>query len=288
MSIITFWNNDREQSGKTLTSVAVATKMAMEHNLKILLLSTSYKDSTMKHCFWTDEIQKNLKIFAGKNNNIAVENGIEGLSKLITSNKIQPSIITDYTKIVYKGRLEVLCGFVGAPDKTEEENQFDYKKTSECYLDLIKTANQYYDMVIVDLDNDLDEKIRKQILEISNLNLWVITQRKSSLDRYNDIKNANKELIGPKNMVIIGKYNDMTKFNKKNISRYLEEKKKLFVIPYNILYFEAAEEAGVAELFLRLNNIKDKTDKNYIFMEEIQTLVVSIINRLHELQMRKR
>ena len=36
MSIVTFWNDDREQTGKTLTSVAVATRMAIEHNLKIL------------------------------------------------------------------------------------------------------------------------------------------------------------------------------------------------------------------------------------------------------------
>ena len=29
MSIVTFWNDDREQTGKTLKSVAVATRMAI-------------------------------------------------------------------------------------------------------------------------------------------------------------------------------------------------------------------------------------------------------------------
>ena len=38
MSIVTFWNDDREQTGRTLTSVAVATRMAMERNYKILLI----------------------------------------------------------------------------------------------------------------------------------------------------------------------------------------------------------------------------------------------------------
>ena len=91
MSIVTFWNDDREQTGKTLTSVAVATRMAIECNYKILLISTSFQDSTMKNCFWGDESQRNLKLFGVKVHNIAVENGIEGLLKLITSNKLTPT-----------------------------------------------------------------------------------------------------------------------------------------------------------------------------------------------------
>ena len=60
MSIVTFWNDTREQSGKTLTAVAVATKMAIERNYKILLISTAFKDPTMKNCFWMDNTQKGL------------------------------------------------------------------------------------------------------------------------------------------------------------------------------------------------------------------------------------
>ena len=59
MSIITFWNDTREQSGKTLTSVAIATRMAIERNSKILLISTSIADNTMKKCFWGEENKKN-------------------------------------------------------------------------------------------------------------------------------------------------------------------------------------------------------------------------------------
>ena len=92
MSIVTFWNDDREQTGKTLTSVAVATRMAIERNNRILLISTSFQDPTMKNCFWGNEVQRNLKLFGGKVTNIAVENGIEGLIKLITANKLSVAI----------------------------------------------------------------------------------------------------------------------------------------------------------------------------------------------------
>ena len=287
MPIVTFWNNRKEQTGKTLTSVAVATKMAIERNFKILLISTAYKDPTMKNCFWVSANRKKNS-FLGVGNNIAVENGIEGLSKLIKSNKIQPSIITDYTKVIFKGRLEVLSGYVGAPDKNNDENLQDYRDLSDCYVELVKLANQYYDMVLVDLDNRLEDKVKKEILEISNVNVLVLSQRIVCLDYYNDTKNTNEEILGPKCIPVIAKYNKKTKYNKKNIMKYLDEKKDLNLVPFNTLFFEAAEEANVTEFFLKLRDIKDTTDTNYFFMSEVLKLTNAIITRIQDLQMKMR
>lgn len=287
MSIITFWNDDKEQSGKTLTAVAVATNMAIERNFRILLISTSYRNQTMKRCFFTNGNQSKTKLF-NIGNSLAVENGMEGLSKLIKSNKIQPSIITDYTKVIFKDRLEVLNGYVGALNTTDSEKMYDYKEVSECYPDLLTLANQYYDMVIVDVDNKLDKDIKKKILEISNLNIIVLSQRLSILDKYKDLKKADKSLAGLKSMIAIGKYDYNSKYNKKNITRYLEERKEINIIPYNTLFFESAEEAGVTDLFLRLRKLKDTRDENYIFISEIEKFVDNIIVRLQELQMKMR
>ena len=97
MPIVTFWNDSREQSGKTLTAAAIATKMAIERNSKILLISTSVADPTLKNCFLGNGKQKNTNMFT-RGSDVAVESGLEGLFKIITSNKLTPSIITDYTK----------------------------------------------------------------------------------------------------------------------------------------------------------------------------------------------
>lgn len=288
MSIVTFWNDDREQSGRTLTSVAVATRMAIERNYKILLISTSFADPTMRNCFFGNESQKAMKLFGNQNNNIAVESGIEGLSKLISSNKISPSVITDYTKVVFKGRLEVLCGFVGAKGVTYEENFANHKRIEECYIDLIRMANQYYDMVLVDLDKNLSTKVKEEILRISNLNVLVFSQKMQSLNRYNELKASSKEINSPRYIPVIGKYIDKTKYNLKNITKYLNEKKDLSIIPFNVLFYEASEEASVADLFLKLRNIKDTSDENYIFMQNVLNLMDKIIKRLQELQMKMR
>lgn len=287
MSIVTFWNDSREQTGKTLTAVAVATKMAIERNFKILLISTAYKDPTMKNCFWVSANKKKNTLVSMKNN-IAVENGIEGLSKLIKSNKIQPSIITDYTRVIFKNRLEVLSGYVGEIDKNNDENLQDYHGLSDCYIELIKLANQFYDMVLVDLDNKLQESVKKEILEMSNVNVLVLSQRIVSLDNYNDMKNNKSEFINPKCIPVIAKYSKKTKYNKKNIMKYLDEKKDLNLVPFNTLFFEAAEEANVTEFFLKLRDIKDTTDTNYFFMSEVLKLTNAIITRIQDLQMKMR
>lgn len=288
MAIVTFWNDDREQTGKTLTSVAVATRMAIERNYKILLISTSFQDPTMKNCFWGNEVQKNLKLFGGKINNIAVENGIEGLLKLITSNKLTPSVITDYTKVIFRGRLEVLNGFEGTKGNSFEMNYEEYKKVEKCYIELIRMANQYYDMVLVDLDKTMGKEVKEEILKISNVNVMVFSQKKAGLDRYKELRDSNQEINSPKTIPVVGKYTRHSKYNVKNITRYLDEKKEIDVIPFNLLYFEAAEEAGVTDLFLKLKNVKDRSDENYIFMQDVLKLMEKIIKRLQELQMKMR
>ena len=85
--------------------------------------------------------------------------------------------------------------------------------------------------------------------------------------------------------------NKIHTYNIKNITKYLGEKKEINVIPYNILYFEAAEENNVADLFLRLkrNLIKeDRLDDNYLFMQAVEDLVNKILRKLQELQKKMR
>ena len=136
MSVVTFWNNGKEQTGKSL--------MAIEHNYKILVISTGHKDSTIDRCFWEEKkIKKNLGLF-GPNTNIAMEDGVVGLETIMKSNRISPEQITNYTKIVFKDRLEILPSFKG--------EKIEYNELKTYYPDIINLANRYYDLVFVDLE----------------------------------------------------------------------------------------------------------------------------------------
>ena len=51
MSVVTFWSNGKEQTGKTMSIAAIATYMAIEHNKRILVISTANKKMHLKIAF---------------------------------------------------------------------------------------------------------------------------------------------------------------------------------------------------------------------------------------------
>ena len=277
MSIVTFWSNGKEETGKTLAIAAIATYMAIEHNYKILVISTGYKDKTLKNCFWEEKkIRRNLGLF-GPNTNIALEEGITGLSKVMNSNRLSAEDITNYTKIVFKERLEVLQSFLG--EKTEYDN------LKQIYPDIINLANNYYDLVFVDLDNELGKDLKNQIMENSNLIVATISQRLSSINRFMELKEEKPILNSKKTLLLIGRHDKYSKYTVKNITRYMGEKNKVLTIPYNTLFFEAAEEAKVPDLFLKIRKI-DEEDRNGFFLAEVKRTAENIIYRLQDLAMK--
>lgn len=274
MSVVTFWSNGKEQTGKTMSIAAIATYMAIEHNKRILVISTANKKDALENCFWEAKKSKKLiGLFTSKNNYMDSQNGIDGLVKLMKSNKISSDIITNYTKIVFKDRLEILLG-----SKTEEDK-------STYYPDIIKMANQFYDLVFVDLDNSINEFSRLQILKDSNLIIANVNQRLASIDEFNEACEEEEYLESNKVLVLIGRYDKYSKYNSKNITRYLGRKKEILTIPYNTLYFEATEEAGVPDMFLKFRNVTDSEDRNGFFIQEVKRASEAIIYKLQDLQM---
>ena len=288
MSVITFVNNRKEETGKTLSLVAIATNMAIENNEKILIISTTNKESKIKSCFFEDtEVKKmRLGIFGQNMSALDTEAGIDGLAKMLRSNKLNPDMITNYTKVVFKDRLEVLLG----KNKSESNQNIEEKVQSspieiaDEYVEIVKIANQYYDKVFVDLDYNLNQDIREQIIDQSDLIILNSSQNYKSLKELKENKENNKLLKSPRTLLLIGRYDKYSKYNVKNITRYLGEKNKVLTVPYNTLYFEACNEAGVPDLFLKLKKMYDLDDRNAIFMEETKRASENIINRLQELQ----
>lgn len=287
MSVITFINSGREQTGKTMSIAAIATNMAIEHNYRILVVSTTTAEDPFKRCFWEEKkTKKNLGIF-GPNARIEVENGVEGLVRLIRSNRVSPEIITNYTKIVFKDRLEFLLG----SEIEKSENSILTIKTeqdelSKAYPDIISAANKYYDMVLVDLDSNVDEENRENIIKNSDIVVMNMSQRLRALEKYLELKSQKTVFQSRKTLILIGKYDKYSKYNAKNISRFLKEKNQVLTIPYDTLFFEAAEEAGVPDLFLRFRKSIDPEDRNAFFLSEVKRTSDNILYRLQDLQMR--
>lgn len=276
MSIITFLNGNKEQTGKTMSLVAIATNLAIEYNYKILLISTTNKKDLIKGCFWDGKTQKNTQ-FRSNNfkNGIDTESGAIGLGRIVRSNKITAETITNYTKSVFKDRLEILLG------NEDEENELE-----DIYFEIVNTANQHYDLVFVDLDENITGDIRKNIIDKSDIIITTISQRLQSLNSYLELKETMPILKSKKNLTLITRYDKFSKYNIKNITKYLGEKNQVLTVPYNTLFFEASEEAKVPDLFLKLRRNIDPTDRNSIFISEVQRAVKNIMYRLEDIQIK--
>ena len=276
MSIVTFWGNGKEQVGKTLSVVAIATNIAIEKNKKILVISASYNNDNIKKCYWNEEKLKKSNIFV-KQNGTEIDNGIEGLAKIIQSNKITPNSITDYTKVVFKDRLEILLGFEAGTLSTPEE-------VSTIYDDIVKSASKYYDLIFVDLDNEINPIGAEEIIKKSDVVVGMVSQKVTSI---NNMKDRRQTIPAKQVIYLIGKYDAKSKYTTKNLTRMVGERRDLFILPYNTLYFEAAEEGNVPDLFLRLRRIEDKNDENAFFIDNVKKVSEEILKRIQEEKMFK-
>ena len=268
MSVVTFWGSGKEQVGKTLAVVAVATNMAIEHNKKILIISASYNNDTLKNCYWSEENIKKNGIFTPKNEAM-LDNGMEGLAKIIQSNKVSPDLITNYTKVVFKDRLEVLLGF-------EDQEMVGDEQSGKIYSEIVRIASKYYDIVFVDLDNEVNEIATNEILKYSDLVIAMASQKIASLKTMQDKKAM---LPAGKALLLVGKYDKKSKYTIKNLTRTIGEKKEILTMPYNTLYFEASQEGNVPDLFLKLRRIEDKNDENAFFIEQVKKVSQEIVKR---------
>jgi len=276
MAIISFWSNGKSETGKATAMAAITTFLAVHHNYKILVLDTKHNDYFYSDCYWKED--KTIKLIHNQNSektNIA--SGISGLTKAILSKKVSPEIITNYTKIVFKNRLEVLTD-----TKIMQE---DYQVHKKVFRDIAKIANQYYDLVFIDIDNNLDRITTNSILEISDLVVVNISQKIRQINDYLKTKEENIILKEKAFMPLVGRFDENSKYTGKNISRYLKEKETIATIPYNTSFFDACNEAEVADFFVKHIRMNSK-DKNSLFLEEVKKVSERIIYKLQELQMR--
>lgn len=280
MAIITFCSNETKETGQTLSVAAISTYMAIEHNYKILIVSTNFNDLSLENCFWEYEKIRPTGALKEGSNTVGLESGVEGLIKVLTSNRTSDGIIKSYSRTIFKdSRLDIL---LSPATKSYQE----YTKITPYYKDILSIANKCYDLVFVDLSKKMPKQDVTDILQTSDIVVMNLTQRLKTINDFIELRNANEFYKKRNVMLAIGRYDQFSKYNSKNITRYLKEKRGLCVIPYNTLFFEACSEGNITDFIANARSLKDETDRNANFIKEIKAADVNIVAKLQELQMR--
>lgn len=272
MPIVTFWSNKEKSIGQTVAASVAATVAAIEHNYKVLLISADCNDETMEECFGAQESNKDIVKGIIQKPQINLDSGIQGLLKLADSNRISPEIIHDYTKIIFKNRLEVLL----SPIILEKKDVF-----MEKIKKIILNASRYYDYVFVDLEKGIKNIYQEEILNISDVVVLNVDQKIKTIE---DALNT-KEVKQIYNKIVwnICRADNKSKYNSKNITRKILKKEKICETDYNTLVSEATQEGNIPELMLRFRTIKEN-DCNYIFISKVKLLIEQIIFKYREMR----
>lgn len=267
MAIITFWNDGKVETNQSMTIAAIATTLAINYDYKILIVNTKNNDTSLERAF-EPKNTINSKFSKGK---MDLATGLSGVVQAIASNKTSPEIITNYTKIILRN-LELLT------EKNTDEEDFNRYKT---YIkDILKLANRYYDIVLVDLEGSIEEQEIKQILEMSAVKVATLVQNLNVIDDYIEQKEKNLILQDKNWIVSIGKYDSKSKYTIKNVLKYIKEK-KTHGIPYNTMFAMDAPEGKVADYIIRFKRVK-QTHINAEFINAIDKEAEEIVNLVKE------
>lgn len=283
MAIISFWGNSKKETGQTLTMVSISSVMAIEHNYKILVIGTDFRDDTMEECYWPRKAGNvSIQSILGleEKDNVGTMSGIEGLARVVQSGRTGNDIVGSYAKPVFKDkRLDVLV----PPETTSLEK---YNVLCQNYPDVIKMANSDYNLVFVDVSDEMPIDIQKQILQSSDIIAIGINQGANDVERFMELRKKDPMFSGKNVMIFIGKYDGYSRYNIKNLERYLKGKNMVLGVSYNTLFYESAAEGKVIDYFFKMRNITGSDDRNAIFMEQNRYACENIIYKLKELQIR--
>ena len=228
---------------------------------------------------------KNLKQLSGKPQNdrknilsflnvskkvVGLDSGVEGLMKIEGTNRLSPNMIPDYTGIIFKDRLEILAGY----------NGLETDITDAFYVSLVKKASQVYDIIIVDLPKGVN-KLAQDILNISDVVVYGITQKRHSIDQYMSSRKEGYTSKMNNLLVYIGRYDRFSKYTQKNVSRTTKTQDLLYPIVYNTLFSDACDEGVVVDYFLKIQTVTDK-NRNTDFVDEIKELIKGILYKIDE------
>ncbi len=284
MAIISFWGNEEKETGQTISMLSIASTMAIEHNHKIIAIGTGFKDNTISDAFWapelsmTESVQSKLGLENEKN--IGTISGVEGLSMVVQSGRVGNDIVGNYTKPVFKDkRLDVLL-----PPETISKEEYD--TICKNYPKILKMANNDYNMVFVDVCKKMPMETQMEILRNSDLIIVGIKQGLNSINKFIELKKHDQLFNGRNIMVFIGKYDGYSKYNLRNIERYLKGKNIVLGISYNTLFYESATEGKLLDYTLRIRNITNTNDRNYVFVQQNKYACENILYKLKELQVR--
>ncbi len=262
MPVVSFWSSaNTSQLCSTATVTAVSMMLPIKSRYQTLVMQTHYSDMSLETSFFNSEKKGRID---------TANTGVDGLNSLIRANKLTPESIVDYATPILKGKLELLYG-------TFKNDIDSYNRILETMPIIVDYANQFYDVVLVDLNKGYDSSEINEILKKSDVIVYGMSQNMEILKKLFKDMDTLKILQEKTIIPVLGRYDRFSTYNAKNIARKFNYKKPIYTIPYNTQFFDSCNNGTADKFFIEHVNDDVGTDRNGFFISEVANLTDAII-----------
>lgn len=265
MPKIVFWSPEAVQTGQTHAAIAISTLMAMEEDYSNILIPGQWHAKKIGTAFENYELLVSKGVFT--NSGI----GLTALARLVSSNKITPEAIRNYSKPILKQRLDIIYG-----TNVSSREQFDLLISN--FSSIVQKASEAYDIVWIDLPKTAEKDYIKETLKQADLVICTFNQEVALLNDYLRNIESNELLKGKKKIILMCDYEEKSKYNIPNVRREYGIKEPIFCIPHNFVYADACNDGNVVEGFFYKNIGADVNDYNGHFISETRKIVKKILD----------
>ena len=265
MPKIVFWSPEARRTGQTHAAIAISTLMAMEEDYSNILIPGQWQAKKIGTAFENYELLMSKGVFTSSSI------GLTALARLVSSNKITPEAIRNYSKPILKQRLDIIYG-----TNVNRREQFDLLIAN--FSSIIQKASEAYDIVWVDLPKTTEKEYIVETLKQADLVICTFNQEVALLNDYLRNINSMDVLNDKKKIILMCNYEEKSKYNIPNIRREFGIKDPVFCIPHNFIYTDACNDGNVVEGFFYKNIAADTNDYNGYFISETRKVVKKILD----------
>ncbi|WP_127536710.1 ParA family protein [Paenibacillus illinoisensis] len=242
MSNILFWS-PFAGSGSTSSAVISAYAMALQYRTRVLLVNTGPVGSGIEAPLPSMELGQADSLFRFE------EGGWDAVERLHISGSLGKHNLKDYAKPLLRDRLDLLTGRINQMERTPKEH-------IETLKALLEVANEYYDMVLLDVDREgMDATVLLAQADYVVVNL---TQNMRDLELF--FEHIKPDNLSNQNMhVVINKYDPQARATLNNIRRRFRYKGSISIVPYTTAFLDAVNRRDTAT-YLQLEGLSDSRD----------------------------
>ena len=273
MAIVAFWSHEKKKTNQTTSMIVSAVQMAIEKNYKILMIDANFNSTTMREGLFVGRkssvLDKQLNL--GK---VDISSGVEGLIQAVSTNRISPEIIKNFTKPIFAQRLDFL-------DSMKTKEREDYERVVKYYVEILSVANRFYDLVYIDIEKGFDSEVNKLILEKADIIVACFEQNMKDIEEFRKLWGVHELLPKSKTIPLLTKEDKFSKYNSNNVARYIGQKmgKGICSIVYNTILMEKMQEGDVANFLIR-TKLSGNTGRNQYLIDTINDLNFLIVDIL--------